>query len=181
MCHEMAHFSSCPILAEYTQLGKVSRNVQNLLILGNGDSIPNNPMNHSWAAWVNKFYTRNPHLLRDPPLHIQANFVANFLKVHRKSPQREENLHTGKKSSDLLTWAANKLVWLMDTPWAKKNCSAPKALAPSAKPLLSTPEWAEPLPKSDTQHPWSQRSMHQTSSAKFFLRKSAFQLKNCWL
>src|SRR5882724_5169140 len=48
MCHEMAHFlSSCPILAKYTQLGKVSRNVQNLLILGNGDPIPNDLMNRS--------------------------------------------------------------------------------------------------------------------------------------
>jgi len=35
MCHETAHFlSSCPILAEYTRLGKVSRNMQNLLVLG---------------------------------------------------------------------------------------------------------------------------------------------------
>src|SRR5882724_5241960 len=38
MCHEMAHFlSSCPILAEYTWLGKFSRNMQNLLVLRNGD------------------------------------------------------------------------------------------------------------------------------------------------
>src|SRR5882724_7615942 len=48
MYHEMAHFlSSCPILAEYTQLGKVSRNAQNLLMLGNGDPIPNHLMNRS--------------------------------------------------------------------------------------------------------------------------------------
>src|SRR5882724_12285897 len=56
MCHEMAHFlSSCPIMAEYTWLGKVSRNMQNLLILGNGDPIPNDPMNHLWAAQVDNF------------------------------------------------------------------------------------------------------------------------------
>src|SRR5882724_3123993 len=91
MCHKMAHFlSSCPILAEYTRLGKVSRNAQNLLVLGNSDPIPNDLMNHSWAAQVDDFYTRNPHLLKDPPLHIQAKFVANLLKVHRKSPLREE-------------------------------------------------------------------------------------------
>ena len=93
MCHEMAHFlSSCPILAKYTQLGKVSRNVQNLLILGNGDPIPNHLMNRSWAAQVNDFYTWNPHLLKDLPPHIQANFVANLLKVHKKNSLREENL-----------------------------------------------------------------------------------------
>jgi len=87
MCHKMAHFlSSCPILAEYTQLGKVSRKVQNLVILGNGDPIPNDLMNCSWAAQVKIFYMSKPHLLKDPPLHIQANFVANLLKVHRKAP-----------------------------------------------------------------------------------------------
>src|SRR5882724_11552313 len=87
MCHETAHFlSSCPILAEYTWLGKVSRNMQNLLVLGNGDPIPNDPMNHSWAAQVDNFYSRNPHVLKDPPPHIQANFVDNLLKVHKKSP-----------------------------------------------------------------------------------------------
>src|SRR5882724_7698288 len=91
MCHEVAHFlSSCPILDEYTRLGKFSRNVQNLLVLSNGDPIPNDPMNCSWAAWVDNFYSRNPHLLKDPPPHMQANFAANLLKVHRKSPLREE-------------------------------------------------------------------------------------------
>src|SRR5882724_5200520 len=91
MCHEVAHFlSSCPILAEYTQLGKVSRNVQNLLLLGNGDPIPNDPMNCSWAAQVDDFYSRNPHLIKVPPPHMQAKFAANLLEVHRKSPLREE-------------------------------------------------------------------------------------------
>src|SRR5882724_6784978 len=92
MCHDTAHFlSSCPILAEYTQLRKSSRNMQNLLVLGNGDPIANDLMNCSWGAQVNDFYARNPHLLKDPPPHIQANFVANFLEVHRKSPLRQEN------------------------------------------------------------------------------------------
>ena len=91
MCHKMAQFlSSCPILAEYTQLGKVSRNAQNLLILSNSDPILNDPMNHLWAAQVDDFYMRNPHLLNDPPPHIQANFVANLLQVHRENPLREE-------------------------------------------------------------------------------------------
>src|SRR5882724_8203800 len=91
MCHETAHFlSSCPILAEYTRLGKVSRNTQNLLVLGNSDPIPNDPMNRSWAAQVDDFYSRNPHLLKDPPPHMQANFAANLLEVHRKSPLRKE-------------------------------------------------------------------------------------------
>ena len=78
MCDKTAHFlSSCPILAEYTQLGKVSRNVQNLLVLSNSDPISNDLMNLSWAARVDDYYMRNPHLLKDPPLHIQANFAAN--------------------------------------------------------------------------------------------------------
>src|SRR5882724_4087636 len=47
-------------------------------------------MKHSWAARVDDFYSRNPHLLKDPPLYMQANFAANLLKVHRKSPLREE-------------------------------------------------------------------------------------------
>src|SRR5882724_11222425 len=46
-------------------------------------------MNHLWAAQVNDFYSRNPHLLKDPPPHMQANFAANLLEVHRKSPLRE--------------------------------------------------------------------------------------------
>jgi len=87
MCHETAHFlRSSPILAEYTWLGKVSRNVQNLLILGNGNPIPNDLMNHSWPAQVNDFYSRNPHLLKDPPPHMQANFAANLLEYTRKAP-----------------------------------------------------------------------------------------------
>jgi len=90
MCHKTAHFlSSCPILAEYTQLGKVSRNAQNLLILGNGDPIPMTDELFV-AAQVDDFYSRNQHLLKDPPLHMQANFAANLLEVHRKSPLREE-------------------------------------------------------------------------------------------
>src|SRR5882724_9478818 len=49
MCHKTVHFlSSCLILAEYTWLGKLSRKAQNLLVLGNGDSIPKGLMNHSW-------------------------------------------------------------------------------------------------------------------------------------
>ena len=46
-------------------------------------------MNCSWAAWVDAFYS-NPHLLKVRPPHIQANFAANLLKVHKKSPLREE-------------------------------------------------------------------------------------------
>jgi len=78
------------VVPKYTQLGKVSRNAQNLLVLSNGDPIPNDLMNHSWAVQVDDFYSRYPHLLKDPPLHIQANFVANLLEVHKKSPLREE-------------------------------------------------------------------------------------------
>jgi len=62
--------------------------MQNLLVLGN---LFKDMINCSWATWVNEFYTRNPHLLRDALLHVQANFTANLLKVHRKSPMKEEN------------------------------------------------------------------------------------------
>jgi len=51
----------------------------------------NDMLNCSWATWVNVFYTRNPHLLRDALLHVQENFTANLLEVHRKSPMKEEH------------------------------------------------------------------------------------------
>jgi len=47
-------------------------------------------MNCSWAARVNDYYSRDPHLLIDSPPHIQENFVDNLLKVHNKSPLRKE-------------------------------------------------------------------------------------------
>jgi len=161
----MAHFlSSFPILSEYTQLGNVSRNVQNLLVLG------------------------NPHLLKYPPPNIQANFVSNLFKVHRKNLFREEKsslfthldsineeneelgslggkiedeklqldryikvlqikrkeIDSGKKSSDLPASTVNTLVWPMDAPSAEKTYLVTKVQDPSAKPLLRTPKSVEP-------------------------------------
>jgi len=152
LCATKWFISLVAVLAEYTRLGK---NVQNLLVLSNGDPIPNDLTNHSWDTWV-KFYARNPY--------VQANFAANLLQVHRKSPMKEENssllihlesinkedeelsslggedefnklqldrcievlqikrkeMDTGKKSMDLLTLVASKVVQPMDTPLAER-------------------------------------------------------------
>jgi len=49
---------------EYMRLGKAARNTQNnMVMLGNGDPIPSDPANHPWAAWIDEYYARNPHLL----------------------------------------------------------------------------------------------------------------------
>src|SRR5882724_10454961 len=76
MCNEMAHFLNyCPVLLEYIQLGKALRNTQNnTVMLGNGDPIPSNPANCLWAAQIDEYYARNPHLL--PQEAVQANFSA---------------------------------------------------------------------------------------------------------
>ena len=65
MCNKMAHFLNyCPVLLEYIQLGKASRNTQNnMVMLGNGDPIPSDPENCPWAAQIDEYYARNPHLL----------------------------------------------------------------------------------------------------------------------
>src|SRR5882724_7294499 len=64
MCNETAHFlNHCPDLMEYIQLGKVVRNTQNnMVMLGNGDPIPSDPDNCLWAARIDEYYARNPHL-----------------------------------------------------------------------------------------------------------------------
>jgi len=53
----------------------------------------------------------------------------------------------GKKSMDLLTWAASNVVQLMDAPSAEKIYLAPKFQAPLAEPLPSTTAPAEPTPQ----------------------------------
>jgi len=60
---------------------------------------------------------------------------------------KRKEMDTGKKSTDLLTSAANKLIFPTDTPSAEKTYSAPKVQAPSVKPLPSTPTPAEPTPQ----------------------------------
>jgi len=52
MSNETAHFLNyCPVILEYIQLGKASRNTQNnMVMLGNGDPIPFDPANRPWAA-----------------------------------------------------------------------------------------------------------------------------------
>jgi len=49
-------------------------------------TIPNNPMDCSWAAQVDNFYLRNPHLLKDL-LHIfKQTLQPIYSKYTRKSP-----------------------------------------------------------------------------------------------
>jgi len=79
----------CPVLLEYIQLGKATRNPQNMVILSNGDHIPSDPENHPWAAQINEYYDRNPHLL--PQETVQANFSANLLKLYCLGSSKEEN------------------------------------------------------------------------------------------
>src|SRR5882724_9597183 len=91
MCNEMAHFLNyCPVLLEYIQLRKASRNTQNnMVMLENGDPVPSNPANHPWVAQIDKYYARNLHLL--PREAVQANFLANLLKFHGQGTPKEEN------------------------------------------------------------------------------------------
>jgi len=65
MCNETAHFLNyCPVLLEYIQLVKASRNTHNnMVMLGNGDPIPSDPANCPWAARIDEYYARNLHLL----------------------------------------------------------------------------------------------------------------------
>src|SRR5882724_11539999 len=91
MCSEMAHFLNyCLVLLEYIRLRKASRNTQNnMVMLGNGDPIPSNPANCLWAAQINEYYARNPHLL--PQEAVQANLSANLLKFCGQGTLTEEN------------------------------------------------------------------------------------------
>src|SRR5882724_8610972 len=92
MCNELAHFlNNCPVLMEYMQLGKATRNTQNnMVMLGNRDPIPSDPANRPWAAQIDEYYARNPHLL--PRDTVQANFSANLLKVRgQDAPKREKS------------------------------------------------------------------------------------------
>src|SRR5882724_8018332 len=91
MCNEMAHFLNyCLVSLEYIWLGKASRNTQNnMVMLGNGDPIPSNPANRPWAARINEYYARNPHLL--PQEAVQANFSANLLKFRGQGTLTEEH------------------------------------------------------------------------------------------
>jgi len=91
MCNKMAHFLNyCPVLLEYIQLGKSSRNTQNnIVMLGNGDPIPSDPENHLWAAQINEYYAKNPHLL--PREAVQAKFSSNLLEFHGQGTLTEEH------------------------------------------------------------------------------------------
>src|SRR5882724_3827988 len=91
MCNKMAHFLNyCPVLLEYIQLVKASRNTQNnMVMLGNGDPIPSDPANCPWAARIDEYYARNPHLL--PREAVQANFSANLLEFCGQGTLTEEH------------------------------------------------------------------------------------------
>jgi len=72
-------------------------------------------------------------------LHLDRHI--EVLQIKRKE------MDLGKKSSDLPTLAANKLVWPMDAPLAEKTYLAPKVQAPLATPLPSTTALVKPTPK----------------------------------
>jgi len=81
MCNKSAHFlNNCLILLEYPQIDKATRNVQNMVILGNRKPIPSDMTNCLWVAQINEYYARNPHLL--PQETVQTNFSTNLLEVH---------------------------------------------------------------------------------------------------
>ena len=65
MCNETANFLNyCLVLLEYFQPRRASRNTQNnMVMLGNGVPIHSDPANHPWAARIDEYYARNPHLL----------------------------------------------------------------------------------------------------------------------
>src|SRR5882724_7734666 len=91
MCNELAHFlNNCPVLMEYMRLRKAARNTQNnMVMLGNGDPIPSDPANRPWAARIDEYYARNPHLL--PQEAVQANFSANLLEFCGQGTLRENS------------------------------------------------------------------------------------------
>src|SRR5882724_8989042 len=60
-----------------------------MVMLGNGDPIPSNPENCLWAARIDEYYARNPHLL--PQEAVQANFLANLLEIHGQGTLTEEH------------------------------------------------------------------------------------------
>ena len=60
-----------------------------MVMLGNGEPIPSNLENHLWVTQIDKYYSRNLHLL--PQEAVQANFSANLLEVHGQGTLKEEN------------------------------------------------------------------------------------------
>ena len=72
---------------------------------------------------------------------LQLDRYIEVLQIKRKE------MDMGKKSLDLPTLAANKVVQPIDAPSAEKTYLVPKAQAPLAKPLLSTPAPAKPTPQ----------------------------------
>ena len=58
-------------------------------MLSNVDPIPSHLANHPWAARIDKYYARNPHLL--PQDTVQAKTLANLLNVHSQGTPKEEN------------------------------------------------------------------------------------------
>src|SRR5882724_2275032 len=84
VCHETTHFlGQCEILPQYIANGKMGQDSNNLIMLGNGDCLPQDPLNRAWKVWVDEFYANNPHLLpspvqsghHDPPPHPKTTLL----------------------------------------------------------------------------------------------------------
>jgi len=107
--------NNSPILLEYSQLRKAARNVQNMVMLVNGDPIPSDLTNHPWATWINEYHSRNLHLL--PQETVQENFSANFLEVHSLGPMKEKSsslfshLEPINEEDEVLVHSEGQIIW----------------------------------------------------------------------
>jgi len=81
-------FTNCPVLLEYIWLGKAASNLQNMVMLGNVNPIPSDPENCPWAAQIDKYYARNPHLL--PERLFKQTFQPTELKVNSWALQKKK-------------------------------------------------------------------------------------------
>jgi len=91
MCHETAHFpSSCPILAKYTWLEKFLGTTRTFSYLAMVDPIPNNPMNHLWAAQVDKFFQGIHTCSRPSSAYASKTLQPIYLRYTGKALERRE-------------------------------------------------------------------------------------------
>ena len=98
----------------------MARDAHNMIMLGNGDHLPPNPLNQPWQVHVDKFYAKNPHLLpaalpvghHDPPPHLLTNFALNSIHVSHPDSKEDEDI----ESTSLLHFATITEVTDEDEP-----------------------------------------------------------------
>ena len=98
----------------------MARDAHNMIMLGNGDHLPPNPLNQPWQVRVDKFYAKNPHLLpaalpvghHDPPPHLLTNFALNSIQVSHPDSKEDEDI----ESTSLLHFATITEVTDEDEP-----------------------------------------------------------------